>query len=234
MTVPEPALSILIPTLASRRPLFEMLRAKLAAQIARAGGERIVEIVIAEDDGRMTVGAKRNLLLARARGRHIASVDDDDDVHDDYVSLILRPLRNSPDVDCLGIAGDMIFPTGETRRFIYSLSHRFYRTVGGLMLRPPHHLNPIRRSIALAFPYEDVRVHEDSDVALRMARQGALASEIMIEEPLYRYRSRRRFQTHLLLERTEWVRHPLMLQRVNLVRLKRALRTTRTALLKGG
>jgi hypothetical protein len=57
-----------------------------------------------------------------------------------------------------------------------------------------------------------------------LARDGVLAREAMIEPTLYYYRWRRHFAYQALLDRTEWIRHPLGLQLVNRHRLRRWLR----------
>lgn len=220
----EPVLSILIPTLRRRKLKFQKLLAKLEHQVEKKQLGTQVEFVIAGDDGELTIGSKRNQLMNRARGHFIVFIDDDDDVHEDYVGLIVDALRSHPDIDCLGMRGEMIFDSGDVCPFVYSNRYRAYRTVDGVMQRPPHHLNPIKRSIALQFPYEDVRAHEDSDVALRMAGRNVLKKEAMIKPVLYRYYTRRSIRLHRLLERTEVWRHPLMLQRVYLVQLRRMLR----------
>ena len=221
----EPILTIFVPTVTGREACFRRLRVELEAQVTRAGAFSDVEIVTEKDDGALTIGDKRNLMLARARGAYVVSIDDDDEIHPDYVTLVLRALKENPGVDCLGLKGEMVFENGVRQSFVYSSKYREYWTRAGVITRPPHHLNPIRRSIALEFPFEPVRAHEDADVAMRMARAGVLKREVMIEDVLYIYHTRRDLRWHRLLERTEIVRHPLMIKTVNLVRLRRAMRT---------
>lgn len=212
-------LSILIPTLEDRRALFERIVAKLDAQVHACGWDDRIEILPMVDRGELPTGTKRNALLRRARGEFVASVDDDDDVSDDYVALIGGALLAYPDVDCLGIRGEVTYRGKYRRSFAYSIRYPTYRTMNGVYLRPPHHLNPMRRAIALRYPYLAVRRSEDAECALRMARDGALRREYFIERPVYRYYSRRWWVVQWTIDRTERVRHPLGLQMVNRLRL---------------
>lgn len=220
-------LSILIPTLERRRTLFDRIHAKLSAQIRACGWEREVEILTLCDRGEMTTGAKRNALMDRAHGAFIVSVDDDDDVSDQYVSLIGQALRAQPDVDCIGIRGEVSFRGRYRRMFVYSIAHPIYRSEHGVYLRPPHHLNPIRRAIAVRYRYLDVRRSEDADWALQMSRAGALRTERMIDEVIYYYDCRRWWLMQWAIDRTEAVRHPLGLQMVNRFEVRRRLAKAR-------
>jgi hypothetical protein len=85
----------------------------------------------------------------------------------------------------------------------------------------------VRAEIARRYPFEEVRSAEDSDWALRIARDGVLVRERMIAPTLYYYRSRRRWAYQSLLDRTEWIRHPLGVQLVNRHRVRRWLRSRR-------
>jgi hypothetical protein len=217
-------LSILIPTLESRREQFSALRAALEGQIARCGLSSRVEVVSLCDDGSTPTGAKRNDLVACARGEYVASVDDDDLVSDRYVELISAALQASPGADCVGITGEITYRGTHLRPFRASTRNSEYRTENGVFLMPANHLNPIRREIALRYAFEPVWRQEDSDWALRLGRAGALRSETFVPAPVYHYRSRRWWAYQILVERTEWLRHPLGLQLHNRHRLWRWLR----------
>jgi hypothetical protein len=98
---------------------------------------------------------------------------------------------------------------------VYSVANREYRTTNAVYLRPPHHVNPIRRAIALRYPFLDVKRSEDAEWALRIARDGALQREYFIDHLLYRYHSRRWWLAQWMIDSTERIRHPLGLQLVN-------------------
>jgi hypothetical protein len=218
-------LSILIATLESRKTTFDRLYSELARQVDTAAAAGEVEILVERDAGQASIGAKRNLLLERAAGDFVVSVDDDDDVHERYVGLILEALRTSDELDSVGIEGEITFRGRRTERFVMSNRYREYAWTGDRYVRPPHHLNPIRREIATRYRFEEVDHHEDSDWAMRICRDGVLEHEVMIEGLLYHYNARRSWLYQRALDRTEFVRHPLGLKVSNRLRIKRALRT---------
>jgi len=216
-------LSILIPTLESRRASFLRLYQRLDRQIVQNNACSDVEILVLEDGGQHSIGKKRNALLQRAAGRFVVFVDDDDDVSDDYVRLITGALWERPDVDCIGIKGQVTFRGRHPRTLIYSLQYDHYSTREGDYVRPPQHITPIRRDIAIRYPFADTSYSEDYDWALQMRSDSALRHEYFIDEILYYYFSRRRWAYQRLLDCTERVRHRLGLRLVNRVRIRRRL-----------
>ena len=219
----EPDLSILIPTLESRRELFAGMMAALESQVARDGLADRVEILCQLDDGTMPIGTKRNRLMERARGRFLAFVDDDDELDGEYLRLVLDALGRDPEADMVGLRGRISFRGSHPRLFEMSIRHREYAARPDRYERPPHHLNPTRTEIARRYAFADVRKAEDSDRALRMAEDGALQREVGIDRVLYHYRSRRWWYYQWLLDSTEWWRHPLGLIFVNRLRARRWL-----------
>lgn len=211
-------LSILIPTLESRRELFESLRADLAAQIRQASLENEVEILSLCDKGEMPLGAKRNALIQKAAGEFVVFVDDDDRVSGDYVERISDAIRRRPGIDCVGIRGVITFRGKRPSAFIHSLRYPDYSSRGGVYYRPPYHLNPVRRSIAALYPFLEIRYSEDIEWALRLQRHGALRREEFVDADLYHYRSRRWWFYQWMLDRTESIRHLLGLRLVNRLR----------------
>jgi len=221
-------LSILIPTLESRRRQFAALHETLARQIADGGLEAEVEVLWVRDNGEKPTGWKRNALLDRATGAFVAFVDDDDLISPDYVSLVCEAIRRRPDVDCIGITGIITFRGRHPRVFIHSLRYSDYSSAGGVYTRPPYHLNPIRRVIAVTFRFREVSYSEDIDWALRIQEDHRLRSEEFIETALYYYRSRRLWAYQWLLDRTEAIRHLLGLRLTNRFRLHPAAGASRS------
>lgn len=216
-------LSILIPTLDSRRSLFGRVHGHLTAQVAAAGLVEDVEILHLRDSGERSTGWKRNRLIEQARGEFVAFVDDDDGVSDDYLSRICDAIRAHPDIDCIGIRGIVRFRGLHPREFIHSIRYSDYRTCGRVYLRPPYHLNPIRRSIASRYRFADVYYSEDIDWARSMAFDEVLRKEHFIDSVLYYYASRRSWRYQWLLDHTETLRHSLGLRLDNRLRLQRLL-----------
>ncbi len=218
-------LSILIPTLESRRALFERVHGQLIAQVAAAGLAEDVEVLHLRDNGERSTGWKRNRLIEQAQGEFVAFVDDDDSVSDDYLTRICAAIRSHPEIDCIGIRGTIRFRGTHPREFVHSTRYSDYRTAGGRYLRPPYHLNPIRRSIAARYRFEDAFYSEDIDWARSMSSDKALEKEYFIDSILYFYASRRFWFYQWALDRTETLRHGLGLRLDNRLRIQRFLKT---------
>lgn len=87
-----------------------------------------VELLMLLDNRRRSVGAKRNALLAAARGEYISFVDDDDEVARDYVQKLYRAICQTrktdipADVVCFG-QRCTLQPHGVIHECTYSLAH---------------------------------------------------------------------------------------------------------------
>jgi glycosyltransferase involved in cell wall biosynthesis len=213
--------SILIPTLKDRQGQFNNLYQKLRRQITEESLNEEVEILSLLDNKDHTIGLKRNKLIERAEGKFIAFVDDDDTVSDNYVSLICSAIKTNPDIDCIGIKGQITFRGKKPRIFIHSLQYTEYFTNKGTFFRPPYHLNPIKRDIAKRYKFADVSYSEDIDWAMRLCRDHALQKEFFIDQVIYYYHARRLWYYQYLLDQSEPIRHALGLKLSNRIRVRR-------------
>lgn len=183
-------LSVLIPSLSSRRKSLEELHACLNPQKTDE-----VEFIVMSDGGEMSIGQKRNMLLSQSRGQYVAFVDDDDMVPPDYVGRILKALQSNP--DCTSLTGKIVFSDGYSRPFIHSL--RYDKWVddheGKVYYRPPNHLNAIRRDLAIKAGFPPWNSGEDRYFSHYI--RPMLKREEWIEGVLYEYRCRKTFEeTH--------------------------------------
>lgn len=165
-------MSILICSLVERDSLLKGLLISLERQITDD-----VEILVEKDNGEITIGEKRNILLERATGDYVVFVDDDDRVSNDYISKILKALSNSP--DCCAIEGEItrmkrvrqrgrIVRERCTQKFIHSIQYDKWFKRDGIYYRCPNHLNPIRRELALQVKFLLKNTGEDIDFSLRL------------------------------------------------------------------
>jgi glycosyltransferase involved in cell wall biosynthesis len=200
-----PDLSILIPTIRCtdertcrpgcqrcRRHFLEKLLATLTPQVQAANNGHVrVEILTCTDDGErsarnprgtgLPIGIKRNRLVEQAQGRFVAFVDDDDQLSGDYVAKILRALDETPDATHCGIEGVMTWDGQNATRFVCSLANGpIWREPiinrVKVYLRPPNHLCPIKREIALRAPFPPKSFAEDkayADAVFPMLRREA-------------------------------------------------------------
>ena len=88
-------LSIQIPTINSRKNVFETLLQELKRQ-AKPFGDK-VEILYMTDDKEMAVMQKRRLLYEMSSKPYSVQWDDDDWIHPYGISLIMKELEHKPD-----------------------------------------------------------------------------------------------------------------------------------------
>jgi glycosyltransferase involved in cell wall biosynthesis len=188
-------LSILIPTLESRKDSFYELFDDLDDQIGDIQGQfSKVEIHFLRDSGEKSVGAKRQQLLEWATGDYIAFVDDDDMVPDDYVSKILDAIKEHDmlfgvEPDCCSLSGELHWlSNGTTEPFEHSIKHQKWEKKDGVYLRYPNHLNAVRRDLALEVGFKDMGHGEDRDYSDRL--KPLLKTEAPIDGVIYHYNCR--------------------------------------------
>lgn len=170
-----------------------------------------VEVLYLMDNKRRYVGAKRNDLMAAARGDYVSFIDDDDDVADEYVRKVYRAIRSArkaekpPSVICFRQTATLL-PHGVTHDCHYSLDYWKGRepdkrrvlepsydgdgnAVPGVFkwTGPPAHTMAWRRDVVAATLFPEQQFGEDTawvDAACERA-----TGEVQIDsEPLYLYR----------------------------------------------
>lgn len=178
--------SILICTIEGREEAFTKLCAKLKEQAQKRGLEDEIEILSFKDKkGEHTVGFKRNQLLAESHGEYVSYIDDDDDVSENFISMIYEKLCKKP--DCVSLVGIITFNGTNAKKFIHSIKYNRYFEDNNIYFRPPNHLNPIKRSIAIQFNFPEKNMGEDTDWAMAIAQSGLLKKEEVIDTPYYFY-----------------------------------------------
>ncbi len=181
----KPLWSILICTLEERAFSFNKLYKNLQKQIEKKGLQEQIEVLYFLDNREKTVGYKRNWLLANSKGEYVSSIDDDDEIHDNYIGMIYEKLLEKP--DCISLTGIISYKNEHKRVFIHSLAYTSYYEKDQVYYRPPNHLNPIKRSIAVQFLFPENNYGEDTSWAMQLAYSGLLKKEIVIDEPYYFY-----------------------------------------------
>ena len=164
----QPTLSVLIPTLVSRRSAFGQLTEELHRQIFELPDPGRVEIQYLSDCYQLTAGQKRQKLLGMARGEYVAFVDDDDAVAADYVAAILDAIDHGNSPDCVVFAGRYAVDGVDYGRTDFDLEHRVYANHARRYLRSPNHLCPVRAELARRVGFSEANCGEDSDYARRL------------------------------------------------------------------
>jgi glycosyltransferase involved in cell wall biosynthesis len=178
--------SILICSLVERKDMLRNLVADLQDQIEENDYEDEVEILAQVDNKENTTGYKRNILLKRATGDYIAFFDDDDEPTPDYIKLIRNAIETNPDV--VGIRGVLFFNGAYQGIFEHSIKHKQWINQDKTFVRPPNHLNPVKRELAVAAGFPDKVFGEDMDYSMKLLP--LLKTEEMIPTPIYHYMSR--------------------------------------------
>ena len=178
--------SILICTIEERKKSFDYIYNKLQNQINGNNLNNQIEILFFRDNREKTIGFKRNALLQQSSGEYVCFVDDDDDVHDNYITMIYEKLLQKP--DCVSLAGITTTDGYNPEKFIHSIKYDQYYVNDGVYNRPINHLTRIKKSIALQFSFPNTSRHEDSDWAIKLAQSKIQKTEAVIDIPCYFYK----------------------------------------------
>jgi len=173
-------LSIMICRLKGRKKSYERLRDILNPQL----NEKI-EVLHLEDDGKISVGVKRNSLMIKASGEYICYIDDDDRISPDYVEEVMNGIELG--VDCCSLVGEITFDGKDPKMFVHSIDYDTYFEKNGVYYRPPNHLNVIRKSIAKKFYFPPIDHGEDTDWAMQIANSQFLKNEHKVKKTIYYY-----------------------------------------------
>lgn len=176
--------AILIPTLFERRPLMARLLKELRKQIALSGAN--VNILIKEDNGELTTGAKRNALVKEAVTMGIdyhAFFDDDDLPGPTYIKRQMEVVNSGK--DCGSLWGNIYFAGQKGKPFHHSIQYDHWFENKYLYARSVNHLNCVKTSIAAQFPFPDQVFGEDGVQSLSMV--GVLKTEHVIDDVIYHY-----------------------------------------------
>lgn len=181
-------LTILVPTLVTRRHLFERLYQQLDVPCRQFD----VPILAKEDMGEKSIGAKRNELLDACKSEYCVFIDDDDTVASNYLHEIFKGIEMG--VDVIGFKGIITNDGRKPEEFIHKLGMKWEtaRVAPGknLYKRPPNHLNPMKTEIARQIRFPETSHGEDKDFAERLAEAGLLKTEYFIDGFMYYYQYR--------------------------------------------
>ena len=173
-------LSILTPTIPSRKEQLS----KLSEKIAKQSNNLAVEHLSFADNRTRTIGAKRQALLDLARGEYIAFVDDDDDIEPDYVSEILLAIQQGPDVITFE---QNSYYNGAFSKVVFGLNNRDEPfQPNGITLRAPWHVCVWKRELVKTCQFGESNYGEDI-IWSRQAR-ARIKTSLHIDKTLCTYR----------------------------------------------
>jgi len=175
-------LSILIATMPSRYNQY----VELESNLRRQGAFNIFSEVEVIFDNEMSynIGVKRNKMLLYAKGEYIVFIDDDDEISNNYLSLILEACKSG--CDCIGING-FITTNGENeKQWFISKEYGHWHEENNVYYRTPNHISPVKRELALQAMFPEISHAEDFEYSKRLFP--LLKTETLINEPIYHYK----------------------------------------------
>jgi len=176
--------SILICTIPSRHYLLSTLLEDI--ELYKKNINIKVEVIF---DSRtdISVGKKRNSLIARSKGKYSCFVDDDDKITPNYLTVIEDAIKSGIDYDCVVLNGRFYYGGEYRANFHHSLKYTSWTDDRIAYYRPPNHLNPIKASICKAIPFKDISMQEDRDYSTRLLESGLLKTEYVHDKIQYHY-----------------------------------------------
>jgi glycosyltransferase involved in cell wall biosynthesis len=176
-------LSILIPTVPGREHFMDRIMQQVSEQAA-CWPE--VEICWSIGERNVSIGMRRNELVARAKGEYICFIDDDDRIADNYIQLVMDAIRLT-NPDCCSLNGIITTDGKNQQQFKHSIEYKEFYERDGILYRCPNHLNAVRTDLARQCPFPDWERSEDSNYAFQLRDKGLLKVEAKIEPVLYYY-----------------------------------------------
>jgi glycosyltransferase involved in cell wall biosynthesis len=181
-------ISILIPTMKPRERLFQQVLAEVQRQI-RETPEIKVEVLWESDNGELTLGQKRNVLMDRCSGKYHCFVDDDDVLAPNYLRTFVPMIASGIDYDCASFVGAHYFKGHLNKLFHHSLDYTVWGEYPDRFVRTISPMNLIKTSIVRQVRYKDIRNTEDHEFSKRLMASGLLTTEFKIDPnvPIYHY-----------------------------------------------
>jgi len=173
--------TILICTIPSRIHMFVDLLNNITRLKQKT---RLTIEVLFNKNENITIGEKRNWLLANSQGTYSCFIDDDDNITDDYFSVIEESgLR----YDCISLNGMMYTNGVKNRPFYHSLKYNHWYEDNNGYYRNPNHLNPMKTSIMREIGFTNKNFGEDHDFSKKLHESGLLKSEYLHDKLQYIY-----------------------------------------------
>ena len=174
--------SILIATIPGREGRLQSLIQTIHERRRAICPDLRIEICLSFDNREKTIGAKRQELLTKAKGKYMSFIDDDDEPTHAYFEDALETIRGA--YHCCRLRGQMNEYT-----FTHSIANTLDMPmcVGDVFLRPPNHLNVLLTDVGKMASFKDLAHGEDFDWALQLAQFGFLQTEYRSDESRIHY-----------------------------------------------
>lgn len=154
---------------------------ELNVQISKNYAENMIEVIVEKDNGEMSVGQKRNLLIKKSKGEYICFIDDDDFISFDYLEKILENLKG----DILTIRIKHIVNGIESKPIQPSLYIDNLETNDVIFKTNHFHLCPHLREKAIEVMFREINFAEDMDYSQKLVKY--IQNYEQITDELYIY-----------------------------------------------
>ena len=145
-----------------------------------------VELLIAIDDEKLSIGNKRNLLLNNSFGEYIAFFDDDDEPTPIYISEVMNGINQG--VDACSLHGELTTNGINPQIFLHSKEYKGWYEKNKILYRFCNHLNCIKKQIALQVKFPEISHGEDKDYSTRLQLSGLVKTEYKVKDTIYLYK----------------------------------------------
>lgn len=183
---------ILIPSLSNRKKSLDKLLRNLTKQIDNMGLLNEIKIIPWMDDGTLSIGYKSNQLIENSTAKYVSRFDDDDTPNENFIVDIWIALQQN--LDCVTFNGKVTFNGANEQEFNANIIHREYKNENRKFLRPPCHLCPTKREIAVFYKFKELdKSHDRGSDCMRtmeMVKNRALKTSVHIDKSLYYYNRR--------------------------------------------
>ncbi len=180
-------LSILICTVFERSDNFApYIMREIRRQRHASKQKDLIELISLGDDCTMSIGEKRNRLLAMSKGQYVSFIDDDDKPSPDYIDEIFEGFRVAPNMDVYNFM--VAYSDGREHKntpVFYSIKYKQDKNNRDNFERLPNHLMVIKASIAKSVIFQEINKGEDTYWAREI--QAKLKTEYCIPKTLYYY-----------------------------------------------
>lgn len=178
-------LTIILPAHTDRYPfpIVGQIRQQ-ADRVNEQAGRPVVEFICVLDNGSISTGDKLNMMYAMSQGAYIAGIGDDDTIAPDYVSSLVRAIKDSPGVDIVSFDHDY-FVNG-TFNAVTVVSKDFRDSQEeGLHHRRPTPKCAIRAEICRQFNCPSISDKEDQSMSEWLV--GRLETEVRVGRVIYHH-----------------------------------------------
>ncbi len=180
----EYLLTVVVPAIPSRMKTSLM---GVMEELIRQADGKPVEVMCLLDNRARNLSEKRNDAIAKAKGKFITFVDDDDRVEPDYVDALLKTIRENPKADCV-VFDVMVHGYDEEPKVCkYGTEYTGDWNAKDAYYRRPNHVMAYRTEISRRHLYRKELSAINEDFAWSATASKDIKRQVRIDKVLYHY-----------------------------------------------